>query len=314
MTSCTCCVNTTLNPTILLDNGLCQICRKFKNSYQPNKLENERIFLMNRRAIIGVSGGKDSTASAYTAQQMGMELTAFTFDSGYYPKHIVPLAKQQMANLNIPHEVIDIRPYISPTLRESFRLTADLFDKPLNKQDALTLYEQNRQHYSVKDTTVMPFLRGCQLCRKMVIPAYYGEALKRNVKFVILGMNEWTHLEGTASGIRRIQLPGQKAVYIAHLPFIMRWSLQDTQRVLSKLNWQPPRNEDLVETNGNSCCLARATQKPFQDALGFHPDTTRLAREVTCGFLTREMAAAKLVQAREYDRTVRQVLKDADII
>lgn len=55
-------------------------------------------------------------------------------------------------------------------------------------------YLSARNHYSVRDRTVLPYVRPCQLCRKVVIKAYYQEAVQRGVKLIFLGMNERTHL------------------------------------------------------------------------------------------------------------------------
>jgi len=320
MQTCCYCVNDTRNPIIKIDKGLCQTCLWFNNHFSNTKrLEEIEWFnnISDKTALLGMSGGKDSTAAAIMLQSMNWNVHGFTFDSGYYPKHINLLAQFYANKLNIPHEVIDIRSYINKELRECFEQTAQLFDAPLEYQSAIELYQLNRQHYGVKDKTIMPFLRGCQLCRKMVIPAYYGEAVKRNIKYVILGMNEWTHLaDGShVSAIRRLKpAPEMPEVFVIHLPFLFQVSLTKVQELLSSIKWVPPRHEDLIETNGNSCCLARATQKPFQDILGFHPDTTRLSREITCGFLDRETVKTKLRNAREFTKTVRQVLQEADII
>ncbi len=192
-----------------------------------------------------------------------------------------------------------------------------MFEKKPDRSEWQKIYKLNREHYSVKDKTIMPFLRGCQLCRKVVIPAYYGEAIKRGVQIVVLGMNEWTHLSsnGKISAIRKLQPFNDKPpVYIVHLPFLCGLQLGNLTKHLQNLGWTPPKNENLVETNGNSCCLARATQKSFFDCLGFHPDTTRLSREITVGFLSKEDVKEKLSIGREYNKTVREVLNEAEII
>ena len=324
METCSRCLNNILNPTIVIRNGLCQVCTSYQANYSSyNLVEEFGWFLSNRfegepkKCMVGMSGGKDSTVTADYLKKQYFEVTGFTFETGYYPEHIAPAAKAVADKLGIPHETIDIRPYISKELRLSYIETARLFDRKLIREDCLKIYKSNREHYSAKDKTVMPFLRGCQLCRKAVIPAYYGEAVKRGVQIVVLGMNEWTHLSrsGKISAIRKLQpTDTSPPVYIVHLPFLLGIKLGNLSKTLDGLGWQPPRNEDLVETNGNSCCLARATQKPFFDCLGFHPDTTRLSREITAGFLNKEDVKDKLNFGREYNRSVKQVLQEANII
>jgi len=48
--------------------------------------------------------------------------------------------------------------------------------------------------------------------------------------------------------------------------------------------------------------------------LGFHPDSTRLAREVTVGFITKKQARLALDKVHRYNQGVGQVLKQAGII
>ena len=279
--SCTICVNDDRNPwTPIGVDGLCPVCRNhWPDAEQPKKSVLDS--LAGQTAMIGLSGGKDSTAAAVDAKKLGMNLVGFTFDIGYYPAHLVPAAKKCASMLGIEHEVIYIWSYIHRNLRTSYRLTATLYDDLPNRDACRDLYSLNRKHYSVKKECPMPFLRSCQLCRKAVIPAYYGEALSRGIKYVILGINEWTHLSATtvSSGVRRLQPFADKPpVDIVHLPYLLGRTLDDTAETAKAAGWQPPRNEEFVETNGNSCCLARAMQAPFQQILGFHPDTTRLAR------------------------------------
>ncbi len=48
--------------------------------------------------------------------------------------------------------------------------------------------------------------------------------------------------------------------------------------------------------------------------LEFHPDSTRLAREVTVGFISKKQALKALGKIHPYKFTPRQVLKKAKII
>jgi hypothetical protein len=48
--------------------------------------------------------------------------------------------------------------------------------------------------------------------------------------------------------------------------------------------------------------------------LGFHPDSTRLAREVTVGFITKKQAQKALNKVHNYNKRVRRVLKEAGVL
>jgi hypothetical protein len=136
-------------------------------------------------------------------------------------------------------------------------------------------------------------------------------------------MNEWVGLSQSAdgrlqeiSGIRKLAPYGASspAVYVVHLPFLQRVRLSDLKVELDQLAWQPPAGEDFVETNFNSCLLSAAAEWPARKALGFHPDATRLSREITAGFMTKEQALVALSKHRRYPESVRQVLARAGLV
>jgi hypothetical protein len=135
-------------------------------------------------------------------------------------------------------------------------------------------------------------------------------------------MNEWAHLSDTAtgdpnhfSGVRKLQpAADQPAVTVVHLPYLLGMKLGDVKTILKSIGWVRPPDEDLVETNANSCLFAAAAEYPLRKALGFHPDSVRLAREVTAGFLTKGEAVAALNKLRISSRSVREVLVAAGII
>ena len=68
-----------------------------------------------------------------------------------------------------------------------------------------------------------------------------------------------------------------------------------------------------VQSNAASCLLADAAEKPLYKNLGFHPDTTRLAREVTVGFLTKKKAKRALKKVKRSRYTIPQILKKANL-
>ena len=316
---CRICANINYNPvTPIGDNGLCIVCNNYQNNFDQDNLKKElefvKSFITNKKSydvIVGMSGGKDSTVTAYKLLEMGFRPLGFTLDIGYYPTHIMTRAADIAKILHIDHEIINIQNTITENNRESYRLTHELYNEPDSEQLSQRfrqLYIENRKHYSVKDTTVMPFVRSCQLCRKTVIPAYYNEAVKRGISLVVLGINEWTSLSQpcdgfTVSGIRRLQpTPTQPVVYIVHLPFLLRLPRPEMETILNKIGWTPPSGEELIEANTNSCLFAAATLEKARHMLGFNPDITRLSREVTVGFITK--AEAKRALDKHYNNTL----------
>ena len=325
---CRKCVNSNQNPSIMISkNGLCGICNLYEKSFDKKVLQQELKFLKKciRKssskydAMVGISGGKDSTATLYSTKKMGFSPLAFTFDTEYYPAHIFPRAKWAANKLGVDHETISIKKYIRPIDRSSYKMMADLYDKKDSsflRSEFRNLYQEGRKHYSVKCGHAFSFVRTCQLCRRVVIQAYYREAVKRGIRILVLGINEWTGLsKNKFTAIRKLQpFKNKPAVYIVHLPFLLGRKSKDTRTILKKLGWSIPKGERFVESNSNSCLLARAAESKATKMLGFHPDSTRLAREVTVGFITKKQAQRALTKNHPYKLSVREVLRKARIL
>ncbi len=331
---CKRCVNTNKNPAITLDKqGYCQICRSYMNNFDLKQLKQELDFLGSLRSrgnknydvLVGISGGKDSTATLYTIKQMGFTPLAFTFDTGYLPETTIPRAREMAHLLGVDYEVIDIRPYLRRVDRESYKKTVQLYEEPFcleTKNKFRKAYAYGRKHYSVKCAHSLAFVRTCQLCRRMVVRAYYGEAIKKGIPAIVLGMNEWTNLSAAqenkryvVSGIRKLQpYKNKPPVYVFHLPFLLQRTSKQTKKILNKISWRPPNGEDFIESNSNSCLFARSTERMAKRLLEFHPDSTRLAREVTVGFITKKQALKALGKIHPYKYTPRQVLERAGIL
>ena len=200
----------------------------------------------------------------------------------------------------------------------SYLLTASLFEDCQDPDEFRFLYgmSQRQDFYSAKSQQPLPFPRTCRLCRHTIIRAYYQEAVRRGLDLIFLGMNEWTGLSGDkVESIRTLRPePHLPKVDVVHLPFLFRRTLAETSSLLDMLNWKPPTGENLVESNANSCLLARAAEEKAKALLGFHPDTVRLAREVTSGYLPRSVAREALEKPHTASMTVRETLEKAGII
>jgi len=326
---CKMCVNTGRNPSIKFNaDGYCQVCSSYLENFDPRELNKELDILHSFKrgsgydVMVGISGGKDSTATLKTIVDMGFNPLAFTFDNGYIPETTIPRSQQVAEMLGVDYIVIPTGNYIREIDRASYQKTAELYEEPFTLETKLRFqqaYAEGREHYSVKCHHSLPFVRTCQLCRRIVIRAYYGEAKRRNIPAIILGINEWTKLSSSGkfmvSGMRILQ-PNKSAegIYIFHLPFLLQRNSVATKRILDELGWRPPEGEDFIESNSNSCLFARSTERMAKRLLGFHPDSTRLAREVTAGFITKRQALKALKKLHPYQYTPREVLERAGII
>lgn len=331
---CKKCVNSSLNLSSTIGkSGLCDVCERYDKNFDTTPLKKELEFLLSLKksghgkydAMVGISGGKDSTATLYEVKRIGFAPLAFSLNTGYYPKHIFQRAKQVAKQLGVNYEKIDVKKYIRPVDRISFRKTADLYDEHDSeelKEKFRKWYVEGRRHYSIKCQHTIPFVRTCQLCRRIIVRAYYGEAQKHGVGLIILGINEWAGLSQDSeskkfifSSIRKLQpLKSKPPVYIVHLPFLLQRKIKDTKRILKKLSWKIPRGEQLIESNANSCLFARAAENKARRMLGFHPDSTRLAREVTAGFISKKQAQKALAKRHDYHYSVRKVLQKVGVL
>lgn len=331
---CKRCINTSANLSSSIgSSGLCEVCEKFLHNFSRKLLGQELIFLKSLiksgrgkyDAMVGISGGKDSTATLYQVEEMGFTPLAFTLDTGYYPSHIFVRSKQVAKELGVDHQKINAKRYARPVDYECFKKTADLYDERDSqelREKFRKWYVEGRRHYSIKCQHSIPFVRTCQLCRRMIVRAYYGEAVKNGVSVIVLGINEWAGLSQDSeskkisfSAVRKLQpFKNKPPVYIVHLPFLLQRRINDTRKILQRLGWKIPKGEVLIESNANSCLFARAAENKARRLLGFHPDITRLAREVTVGFITKDQAHKALAKAHYYPLSVRAVLKKAKIL
>lgn len=262
--------------------------------------------------MVGLSGGKDSSATLAQIQRLDYRPLAFTLDTGYLPNYILQRAKAVAKKIGADHQIIPLRPYLTASDRQRFRQLAKIYqrDCPAEFRRA---YVAGRVNYS-------GLIRPCWICRRILIRAYYQEALKHKVRVVVLAINEWTSLKSTTqkdrpwkvSAIRKIKpFKNKPAVYIVHWPFLQQMKLKDTRQILKKIGW---RYYGSVQSNASSCLLAKAAERQLKKHLGFHPDTTRLAREVTVGFLTKAQAEQALAETSLSKYSVPQILRKAKLI
>ena len=330
MQMCKRCINTTNNPSIKIDEeGICNVCRDFEKKYDESKLDEELKFLKSLitdsdeiNSLSALSGGKDSSAMLYSVKEMGFKPLAFTFEVGYniLTDSLKNKIEKICKKIGVDHEYIDMHPYITDIDRECFKLTAELYDKPTTeetKDKFKEIYYEGRQHYSTKDKTIMPFVRPCQICRKIAIKAYYEEALKHNVRIVFVGINEWTGLSNnTYTAIRELKpFKDRPSVYIVHLPFLIHRKLKDLKTILDKIGWEREIGDNKVDTGGSACMLARIAESKSTDMLGFNIDEARLAREVTAGFLDKKTALNAINNYKKTtNESMEEVLKESGVL
>jgi len=317
---CKKCINTSQNPFIKFNKeGYCNTCEAFMKNFDKKILSKELQFFKSfigsgekkYDIMVGLSGGKDSSATLFRVKEMGFTPLAYTFDTGYFHPYIYQRAKNVAKACGIDYKIIPVKKYITKKMLRRFRRMAKFY-KRNKKGEFIKDYLSGREGYR-------GVVRPCWVCRELIIHACYFEALKHGVKVIAIGINEWVSLrESTSqkkfavSAIKKLKpFPNRPAVYIVHLPFLIQAKLKDTRKILKKIKWN---YYNTVQSNAASCLLACAAEKPLYENLGFHPDTTRLAREVTVGFLTKKQAKQALKKIRKCKYTIPQVLEKAGLI
>ena len=327
---CVYCINTIQNPSIVIDSeGLCNICRDYRQHFSCEVLDKELLTIKNfisdekYDCMVGLSGGKDSTAMLSSALDLGFHPLAFSFQINYNNLSEAVIKKIELITrkLKVDYEVINIADYITDTDRACFCGMADVYDKALEKkisaEEFKKIYLEGRKFYSTKDNVIFPFVRPCQICRKIVIRAYYSEAIKRNIKIIFVGINEWASKNfNKYSAIRRLKpYEDSPEVFIVHLPYLLQRKYADVLQILDNISCREQVIETAVKTGGNSCNLAGACESTAFELLGFHLDAARLSREVTVGFIDKNTAKHAIEGGKiRNGKTVREVLTECHII
>lgn len=317
---CKKCINTSQNPYISFNQGgYCNTCEIYLKNYDKKLLDKELDFFKKfvgsgkkkYDIMVALSGGKDSSATLYQVKQMGFTPLAYTFDTGYFHSYIYKRAKSVAKKLGVDYKIIPVKKYLTQKMLKRFNKLNDLYTKN-NKQEFINDYKKGRYKYR-------GVIRPCWVCRELIIHARYFEAIEHGVSVIATGLNEWTTLKQTTkknkfkiSALRKLKpYKDMPAVYIVHFPFLIQSNLKDTKKILKIIGWNYYQN---VQSNAASCLLAQVAEKQLYDNLGFHPDTTRLAREVTVGFLTKKEAKKALKKPIKSARTIPEILKKARLI
>ena len=142
MKECKRCINTSQNPFIEFNkSGYCNTCEMYLKNFSKVALKKELRFLKSfigkgkkkYDIMVGLSGGKDSSATLYQLKEMGFTPLAYTFNTGYFPPYIYRRAKSVAKKCGVDYQIIPVKKYLTNDMRQRFRRMAELYKR--NKKE-----------------------------------------------------------------------------------------------------------------------------------------------------------------------------------
>ncbi|WP_456321909.1 7-cyano-7-deazaguanine synthase [Palaeococcus sp. (in: euryarchaeotes)] len=197
MLRCSLCIHDERTGKIDIVDGkpLCRECQDFL-AHPPNKgkIRKELDDLMNEvdRAILGFSGGKDSSVALYLAKEKyGVDVEAVMIDNGFIAKEAIENARRVAEYLNVPLTI----------LRYDY---SDIFRTALLKAQS-----------------------PCRACSKRTMEKLRKYALKKGIRYILtgheipFGHHPYRHLKGGILQIRLLTLMNDEERFriLKKLPF-----------------------------------------------------------------------------------------------
>ncbi|MCD6559266.1 MAG: 7-cyano-7-deazaguanine synthase [Palaeococcus sp.] len=197
MLRCSLCIHDERTGKIDIVDGkpLCRECQDFL-AHPPNKekIRKELDDLMNEvdRAILGFSGGKDSSVALYLAKEKyRVDVEAVMIDNGFIAKEAIENAKRVAEYLNVPLTI----------LRYDY---SDIFRTALLKAQS-----------------------PCRACSKRTMEKLRKYALKKGIRYILtgheipFGHHPYRHLKGGILQIRLLTLMNEEERFriLKKLPF-----------------------------------------------------------------------------------------------
>lgn len=266
-----CVFNTNMTGIYLYPDGRCNMCHAYDTAIEHDKktktLEKELNECLSKQenteidAILGFSGGKDSTATlSYLAYNTDLKIEAVLVDNGFIPEFVKEYCTKMCNNAGVKFTIL------------KFDFSNEI-NNILNDTDKINTYP-------------------CVTCTKVFKEMLTNYAAEKKCNKVILGRNFWSRIEPelTSKNIN-ISKSGTKVDFY-YLPFLLHWTIEDTMKYLNKIGWE--RDFEDIDGASTNCLVPSLVEKKFKTIAGNHPETALLAHETIVGFLTREKALEEL--------------------
>ncbi len=281
---CKNCLFDTQIPNIYIGaDGLCNMCRTYKNNFKQEILDSElETFLNTPReegakfdAVVGFSGGKDSAVSLCMARKrFGLDVIAVLVQNGFIPEAVIENGRKLCEKLGVELVVlnIDLAPYVKEMIDNNFK-----------------------NGYP------------CYKCGDMFHEKIQDYCAKNRINRIIMGRNWWHWIEPEVRSTRWVkdEATGLKMQIFA-LPFVLQLTEKDVYRVLDEIGWSTVK----IHGNSTNCILPGLVEYQAKQQLGYHPELNLLSREVITGFLDKEEAKHQLSDVRDNTETLHRLVNE----
>lgn len=332
MKYCTNCVLPESYPNIHFDqNGVCNFCNSFtKTKYwgkdklvkSINKYKNPS---SPYDALVGMSGGRDSTFAAYYAvKELGVKILGFTFDNGFMPKTTLENIQNTVKILGIDH-----RFFSSKDMKRSVTAVAkSLSYKP---SPAMTAFLCSGCHHGLS--------QGQELIAKEtrcpVIITGGGEPENTFAEYLLSGTEKrdrFSLMRGFAREVIRnpryldpVLLSDFLREFISrftnkkyqtkkiYLFRFIEWNEEEVMRTITnELGWRIP--EKMTSSWRSDCNINVIRQYLYRETLGFTKNEELLSQLIRSGKITRVKAMERLKRENDIDPDLlADVFKDLEI-
>ena len=280
---CQRCLFDTRVPNIYITKkNICNMCYTYEKNFNLAVLKAELDqFIAKERgpgaqydAVVGFSGGKDSTVSLCIAvEEFGLRVLAVLVDNGFIPQEVIENGREVCDKLGVPLRIerIDFAPKVNELLETNF-------------------------------ATGYP----CNICTILFHDVLTSVCVEQKVNRVILGRNWWRMLAPVVKGVRIVEAPGVGwNIEFISLPFVLQLKEKDQESYLQRVGWKAKN----IHGDSTNCLIPGFVEKVVYDRIGYHPELNLLSREVIAGFIDKEKALEKLSSVRDLSHELRMMLK-----
>jgi predicted PP-loop superfamily ATPase len=249
-----------------IDNKIiCDHCIDYTNNYNPTLLKTELDWSISKEknlpydAIVSFSGGKDSLVALYLATQVyGLKVLVYFYQNDFIPEEVVERVKHYSE-------------YFNSDLHIHKKSIKYFFDEE---------YQLNSKNEKLVPKTGVDI---CQVCSKEMNFKLWELTEKYQTQKVIYGINVYTQLKPSVSGISKYSYK-DKNLYAIALPFLSGITYQSSKKILKILKYKKLRS---LKGYTSNCLIPGLTQYILEKNGQARPDIAYISKELRSGYFQK---------------------------